>query len=122
MKKGKGEDINVLLSSTDSIPGFSIRRSLGFVTGSASGTVHANSALYSFLASLIHPERRTEPYDRLFRSIRHRALLRLMENARKLGANAVVGVRISFYRVGYGFYEAFAYGTAVEVIKNEEEP
>jgi hypothetical protein len=54
-------------------------------------------------------------YTELLRESRDDALERMLEEARSLGANAVVNVRFSTSSVAQGAAELFAYGTAVQV-------
>jgi len=115
MKKGGGDDKNVLITPLPTLPGYKVVDAKGFVMGSSLEFVPADRVLYAFFASIVNPRARHELYSSIFRSLRHDALLRLSENARKIGANAVLGVRLRVWRAGYGMYEAYAYGTAVEV-------
>ncbi len=105
----------MLISTLPSVPGYRVVESKGFVTGSAVDFVPADRVVYAFFASIVRPEARHDLYSAFFRRLRHRALLRLMDNARAMGANAVLGVRLELRRTGYGMYEAYAYGTAMEV-------
>jgi uncharacterized protein YbjQ (UPF0145 family) len=52
-------------------------------------------------------------YTRLTNEARMEVLKRLGENARKLGANAVVGTRFGSTQLLAGALDIFAYGTAV---------
>ncbi|NPA76932.1 MAG: YbjQ family protein [Candidatus Diapherotrites archaeon] len=117
MSIGPAPDKNVLLSATDAIPGYSVVESKGFAMGSAVMFVPYDRVIYAFVRSLWHSTARDDLYSEFFRRLRHKALLRLSENARRMGANAVLGVTLQIWRAGYGIYEAYAYGTAVEVKK-----
>lgn len=117
MKKGSGEDKNVLITSLPNLPDYDVVESKGFVMGSALDFVPADRVIYAFFASILDPQARQRLYSRFFQRLRHRAIERLRENARRIGANAVIGVHIKIWRSGYGMYEAYAYGTAVEVKK-----
>ena len=112
-----GEDKNVLITSLSSLPGYDVLESKGFVMGSALDFVPADRVVYAFFASIFDPKARNRLYSSFFKRLRHRALLTLSENATKLGANAVFGASVSIWHCGYGMYEAYAYGTAVEVKK-----
>jgi uncharacterized protein YbjQ (UPF0145 family) len=54
-------------------------------------------------------------YTELLQEARQEALERMSEQARSIGANAVVNVRFSTSSVAQGAAELFAYGTAVKV-------
>lgn len=115
MEKRAGEDKNVLITSLSSLPGYEVVESKGFVMGSALDFIPADRVVYAFFASILDPEARHRLYSNFFKRLRHRALMALSENAKKLGANAVIGVSVRIWRSGYGMYEAYAYGTAAEV-------
>ncbi len=117
MSNGPAPDKNVLLSTTDAIPGYSVVESKGFVMGSAVMFVPYDRVIYAFVRTIWHPEARDELYSEFFRRLRHKALMAISRNARKLGANAVLGLKLRIWKSGYGMYEAYAYGTAVEVKK-----
>jgi len=54
-------------------------------------------------------------YTELLQEARQEALHRMMEQARSVGANAVVNVRFATSSIAQGAAELFAYGTAVKV-------
>ncbi len=54
-------------------------------------------------------------YTELLGEARQEALDRMVQQARSMGANAVVNVRFSTSSVSQGAAELFAYGTAVRV-------
>jgi uncharacterized protein YbjQ (UPF0145 family) len=54
-------------------------------------------------------------YTELLQESRDEALNRMTEQARILGANAVVNIRFATSSVAQGAAELFAYGTAVRV-------
>jgi len=54
-------------------------------------------------------------YTQLLHESRQQALERMIEQARQLGANAVVNVRFSTSSVAQGAAELYAYGTAVRI-------
>ena len=54
-------------------------------------------------------------YTQLLQESREEAMSRMIEEARLMGANAVVNVRFSTSSVAQGAAELYAYGTAVKV-------
>jgi uncharacterized protein YbjQ (UPF0145 family) len=54
-------------------------------------------------------------YTELLQEARQEALHRMMEQARSVGANAVINVRFATSSIAQGAAELFAYGTAVKV-------
>ena len=54
-------------------------------------------------------------YTQLLQESRQQAMDRMVEEARLMGANAIVNVRFSTSSVAQGAAELYAYGTAVKV-------
>lgn len=54
-------------------------------------------------------------YTELLQESRDEALSRMVEQARRLGANAVINVRFATSAIAQGASEILAYGTAVRV-------
>ena len=52
-------------------------------------------------------------YTELMAEAREQALNRMIDNARRMGANAIVGVRMTTSTVAQGVAEIVFYGTAV---------
>jgi len=103
----------MILSNTEEIPGRSIREFYGVVTGSTVRAKHIGRDLMASLKNLVGGE--LKGYTELLQEARQEALDRMSEQARSVGANAVVNVRFSTSSVAQGAAELFAYGTAVRV-------
>ena len=103
----------MILSNTEEIPGRSIREFYGVVTGSTVRAKHIGRDFMASLKNLIGGE--LKGYTELLQEARQEALDRMSEQARSIGANAVVNVRFSTSSVAQGAAELFAYGTAVRV-------
>lgn len=54
-------------------------------------------------------------YTELLEDSRRHAIDRMVDNARLLGANAIIGMRFESSEIGNGLTEVVAYGTAVVV-------
>ena len=54
-------------------------------------------------------------YTELLEESRQEAMNRMIEKARSMGANAIVGIRFSTSNIAQGASELFVYGTAVVV-------
>lgn len=103
----------MIVTNIDSIPGKSIVRYHGMVTGS---TVRARNVfidLIQWLKALFGGE--LKGYSKLLNRVRQEALDRMQAQAEEMGANAVINVRFSTSTVTLGAAEIYAYGTAVEV-------
>jgi uncharacterized protein YbjQ (UPF0145 family) len=103
----------MILSNTEEIPGRTIREFYGVVTGSTVRAKHIGRDLMASLKNLVGGE--LKGYTELLQEARQEALERMSEQARSIGANAVVNVRFSTSSVAQGAAELFAYGTAVKV-------
>ena len=103
----------MLISNTEEIPGQTIREFYGVVTGSTVRAKHIGRDFMAGLKNLVGGE--LKGYTELLQEARQEALERMSEQARSIGANAVVNVRFSTSSVAQGAAELFAYGTAVKV-------
>ncbi len=103
----------MILSTTDTIPGRTITRHLGLVRGNTIRARHFGKDILAGLRNLVGGE--VAEYTKLLGESREQALDRMIEEAKGLGANAVVGVRFSTSEVMTHAAEILAYGTAVVV-------
>ncbi|RJQ31596.1 MAG: YbjQ family protein [Peptococcaceae bacterium] len=86
---------------------------LGLVQGSSIKAVHLGKDVLAFLKKLIGGE--VGAYGKMIAEARREAMERMIAEAEKLGANAVIGVRFSTSTVTTGAAEILAYGTAVKI-------
>ena len=103
----------MLLATTDTIPGKTITQCLGLVRGNTIRGRHVGKDLLAALRNLVGGE--ITEYTKLLGESREQAIDRMAEEAKKLGANAIVGVRFSTSEVATHAAEILAYGTAVVV-------
>ena len=104
---------NILLSTTDQIEGKRIVKTLGLVKGNTIRARHMGRDIVAGFRSIVGGE--ITEYTRLLYESREQAEQRMLAQAQKLGANAVVGVRYVTSMVMSGASELLAYGTAVVV-------
>jgi uncharacterized protein YbjQ (UPF0145 family) len=105
----------MIVATTHEIPGYDISEVLGIVEGN---TIRARSVLRDILAVLknvIGGE--IEEYTKLMAESRDQAIDRMIEEAEKLGADAILDMRFSTSEVMSGAAEILAYGTAVKLNK-----
>ena len=110
---GKVNDI--LVATTENIPGYRIVKTVGIVTGSVVRARHIGKDFMATLRNIVGGE--VKEYSELLAQARRDALKRMVEEAKKLGANAVIGVRFASSMIMSGVAEILAYGTAVIVEK-----
>ena len=103
----------MILSNTETIPGKTITRFFGVVSGSTVRAKHIGKDILASLKNIVGGELRA--YTELLTEARADAVERMVEEANSLGANAVVNIRFSTSSVTQGAAELFAYGTAVNV-------
>ena len=103
----------MLCSNTEDIPGQQIVEFYGVVTGSTVRAKHIGRDFAAGLKNILGGE--LTGYTELLQEARQEALHRMMEQARSVGANAVINVRFATSSIAQGAAELFAYGTAVKV-------
>ena len=103
----------MIISTTETIPGKEIIDILGIARGSTVRTRHAGRDFLAGLKSLVGGE--VEEYTKLQAHSREQAMQRMIEDAKKLNADAIVGVRFTTSMVMEGASEILAYGTAVKL-------
>jgi uncharacterized protein YbjQ (UPF0145 family) len=103
----------VIVSTTETIPGHTIKRFFGVVTGSTVRSKHIGRDFMAGLKNIFGGE--LKGYTELLQESREDALQRMIQEAESLGANAVVNLRFATSSITQGAAELFAYGTAVQV-------
>ncbi|MDC0389789.1 YbjQ family protein [Flavobacteriaceae bacterium] len=102
----------MLITTTDTIPGKNILASLGIARGSTVRARNVGKDIFASFKNLIGGE--IEEYTKLQADSREQALSRMIDDANRLGANAVVNVRFMTSVISQGAAEVLAYGTAVK--------
>ena len=103
----------MLMSTTNTIYGRKILKQLGLVRGNTIRSRDIGKDLMASLRNVVGGE--IEEYTKLMAESREQALDRMSEEAMKLGANAIVGVKFSTTEVMGRAAEILVYGTAVVV-------
>mgnify|MGYP005842789523 CR=1 FL=1 len=103
----------MIVTTTFEVTGRRTVRTLGIVRGNTVRARHAGRDILAFFRNVVGGE--VHEYTKLLAESREHALDRMLEEARSLGANAVVGVRFATSEVTSGAAEILAYGTAVVV-------
>jgi uncharacterized protein YbjQ (UPF0145 family) len=108
----------VLVVTTDVLPGYEIRAVLGEVVSSMARTRNPYREGVKNLRGGAYDPKAPENLTRW----RTEAVANLGEEARRLGANAVLGMRFDHREVGEMWMELCAYGTAVVVKQQVPDP
>lgn len=103
----------MIVSSTPTVPGREMAESLGIVRGSTVRARNVGRDIFAGFKNLVGGE--ISEYTKLLADSREQALQRMMEDAQRLGADAVVNVRFTTSAVMQGAAEILAYGTAVKL-------
>jgi uncharacterized protein YbjQ (UPF0145 family) len=103
----------LILTTLEGVPGKTIIRHLGLVQGSTVRAKHLGRDIAAGFKNLVGGE--LKGYTELLQEARQEATQRMMQEAIKLGANAVVNVRFATSSLTQGAAELFVYGTAVQV-------
>ena len=97
--------------TTDSIPGKKIVKTFGLVRGNTIRARHVGRDIMAGLRTLVGGE--IMEYTKLMAESREQAIDRMKQEAERLGANAVVGLRFTTSVIMGGAAELLSYGTAV---------
>lgn len=101
----------MLLSNLETVPGRTVLKHMGLVQGSSVRAKHVGRDVMASLKNLVGGELRG--YTELLRESRDEAIGRMVKEARSVGANAVLNIRLSTSTITAGAAEVMAYGTAV---------
>ena|SRR5437588_9238416 len=105
----------VLVTTTERPAGYEVRQALGQVFGVVVRSRGLGGNIMAGLRSLAGGE--IVEYTRLVEDTRRHAVDRMVQNARAMGANAVVMMRFDSSELGQTMTEVVAYGTAAVIRK-----
>jgi uncharacterized protein YbjQ (UPF0145 family) len=104
----------MIVVTTEQIEGKKIQETLGLVRGSTIRARHMGHDVMAGLRNIVGGE--VKDYTVMLAQAREEALQRMIEQAEKMGANAIVGTRFVTSMVMSGAAEMVVYGTAVKVV------
>ena len=107
----------MIVVNIDTIPGKKIVEVLGIVKGNTIRARHVGKDILAAFKNIVGGE--IEEYTKMVAESREQSLDRMVEDARKLGADAVVSVRFMTANMMQGAAELLAYGTAVKLKDSE---
>ena len=105
--------MDMILTTSDAVPGYRVVRTVGLVRGNTVRARHVGQDIVAGLKNIIGGE--ISQYAKLVAETREQSIDRMMEDANRQGANAIVAVRFSTTVLMQGSAELLAYGTAVIV-------
>jgi len=101
----------MILVTSDTIPGWRITKTIGLVRGNTIRARHIGRDIVANFRNVIGGEIRD--YTKLMAEAREQALDRMVEEAEKAGANAIVAIRFTTEELMKAAAELLVYGTAV---------
>lgn len=104
----------MIVVTTEHIEGKRVTETLGLVKGSTIRARHLGHDIMAGLRNVVGGE--ITDYTVMLAQAREEALQRMVEQAEKMGASAVICTRFATSMVMSGAAEMVAYGTAVKVV------
>jgi len=104
---------SLLVSTCEFVPGMRVVEYRGLARGNSVRAAALGSDLVAMMKNWIGGE--LEEYTKVLAECREEALDRMVDHARSLGANAILGMRFCTAEVCPGAAELLAYGTAVRL-------
>ena len=103
---------DVLVTTQDTFVDHKISQTLGLVKGNTIRARHVGKDIMAGLRGIVGGE--IEEYTKVFAEAREQAIDRLIQDAKRVGADGVVCMRLTTSTVMQGAAELLAYGTAVK--------
>ena len=101
----------MIMTTSDKIEGKTIVKTIGLVKGSTIRARHLGRDIMAGLRGVVGGE--ITEYTKMMAESREQAIQRMVEDAEKKGANAIVSMRFSTSMIMSGASEILAYGTGV---------
>lgn len=103
----------MIVVTSAKIAGKRVARTLGLVRGNSVRARHIGRDIMAGLRNVVGGE--VSEYTKLLAESREQSIDRMVEEARELGANAILDMRFTTSMVMHGAAELLAFGTAVVV-------
>ena len=103
----------MIITTSAQIEGKKITKTIGMVKGNTIRARHLGKDIMAGLRGMVGGEIRE--YTKMMAEAREQAIKRMVEDAEKQGANAVVSMRFTTSMIMQNASEILAYGTAVVV-------
>ena len=103
----------MIITTTETIPNKEVSEILGIARGSTVRARNIGRDVFAGLKNIVGGE--ISEYTRLQAESREQAMQRMEDDARKMGADALINVRLTTAMIMQGTAEILAYGTAVKI-------
>jgi len=101
----------MIITTTEQITGKSIKKTVGMVKGSTIRARHLGKDIMAGLRGMVGGE--ISEYTKMMAEAREQAIQRMVEDAEKQGANAIVSIRFTTSMIMQNAAEVLVYGTGV---------
>jgi len=101
----------MIITTSDHVEGRGIVKTVGLVRGNTIRARHVGRDIKAGLKSIVGGE--ISDYTHMMTEAREQAIQRMVEDAEKKGANAVISMRFSTSMIMQNAAEVLAYGTGV---------
>lgn len=102
----------MIITTTETVAGKKIVTTLGIVRGATIRARHIGHDIMAGLKNIVGGE--IQEYTKLMAESREQAIDRMVDDAKRIGADGVVSVRFTTSVIMGGAAELLAYGTAVK--------
>jgi len=101
----------VIITTSDQVEGKKIVKTVGWVKGNTIRARHLGRDIMAGLRAMVGGE--VTEYTKMMAEAREQAIHRMIEDAEKQEANAIIGMRFTTSMIMGGASEILAYGTGV---------
>ena len=105
----------MIITTSQEIPGKKVSKTLGIVTGSTIRAKNIGKDIVAGFRNIVGGE--IKEYTEMLTEARKEAFQRMEQNAKEVGADAVIGMRFTTSMISRNASEILAYGTAVKLGK-----
>jgi len=102
----------MIITTTEQVPGKEVAEILGIARGSTVRARNIGRDIFATLKNVVGGE--ISEYTKLQAQSREQAMERMIKDAEKLDADAIINVRLTTSMIMQGVAEILAYGTAVK--------
>jgi len=103
----------MIITTSEQVEGKKIVRTIGWVKGNTIRARHLGRDIMAGFRAMVGGE--VTEYTKMMAEAREQAIQRMVEDAEKQGANAIIGMRFTTSMIMGGASEILAYGTGVVV-------
>jgi len=103
----------MIISTTDKIPNHEVKQIIDIARGSTVRARNIGRDIFASFKNIVGGE--ISEYTQLQAEAREQAIQRMITDAERMGADAVINIRLTTAMVMQGAAEILAYGTAVKL-------